>query len=115
MTMIGKDCPVRANAFCLSSEKRDSSAAMSPAETLCFDIFSPPPGDSDVISHDILDPGVDARLLARQPAGPKPVHQNPGAVRSRGRLVNPFDMNLLRSTLQGQAQPTRKLWEMRYL
>src|SRR6476646_7693960 len=51
MTMIGKDCPTRANAFCLSSEKRDSSAAMSPAETLCFDIFSPPPGDSDVISQ----------------------------------------------------------------
>src|ERR1700686_662254 len=51
MTMIGKDCPIRANAFCLSSEKRDSSAAMSPAETLCFDIFSPPPGDSDVISQ----------------------------------------------------------------
>jgi hypothetical protein len=24
---------------------------MSPAETLCFDIFSPPPGDSDVISQ----------------------------------------------------------------
>src|SRR3984893_9139998 len=51
MTMIGKDCPIHANAFCLSSEKRDSSAAMSPAETLCFDIFSPPPGDSDVISQ----------------------------------------------------------------
>src|SRR5665811_1923330 len=24
---------------------------MSPAETVCFDIFSPPPGDSDVISQ----------------------------------------------------------------
>src|ERR1035437_7735988 len=51
MTMIGKDFPVRANAFCLSSEKRVNSAAMSPAETLCFDIFPPLPGDSDVISQ----------------------------------------------------------------
>ena len=34
MTMIGKDFPVRANAFCLSSEKRASSAPMSPAGTL---------------------------------------------------------------------------------
>src|SRR5208283_2623263 len=51
MTTIGKDSPVRAHAFFLSSEKRASSAAISPADTLCFDIFSPPPGDSDVISH----------------------------------------------------------------
>ena len=51
MTMIGNDFPVRANAFCLNSEKRASSAQMSPAGTLCFDIFSPPPGDSDVISQ----------------------------------------------------------------
>jgi hypothetical protein len=51
MTMIGKVLPVRANAFFISSEKRASSTAMSPADTLCFDIFSPPPGDSDVISQ----------------------------------------------------------------
>src|ERR1019366_3996680 len=50
MTMIGNDFPVRANAFCLNSEKRASSADMSPAGTLCFDIF-PPPGDSEVISQ----------------------------------------------------------------
>src|SRR5208337_3717566 len=49
--MIGKDFPVRANAFCLRSEKRASNAAMSPAGTECFDIFSPKPGDSDVISQ----------------------------------------------------------------
>src|ERR1019366_5952590 len=53
MTMIGKDFPVRANAFCLSSEKRVNSAAMSPAETLCFDIFSPLPGDSDVMGDGV--------------------------------------------------------------
>jgi hypothetical protein len=51
MTMIGKDFPVRAYAFLLSSEKRASSAAISPADTLCFDIFSPRPGDNDVASQ----------------------------------------------------------------
>src|ERR1700683_2491170 len=51
MTTIGKDFPVRAHAFLLSSEKRASSAARSPADTLCLDIFSPPPGDSDVTSQ----------------------------------------------------------------
>src|SRR5271157_4351031 len=51
MTTIGKDFPVRAHAFLLSSEKRASSAAISPADTLCFDIFSLPPGDSDVINQ----------------------------------------------------------------
>jgi hypothetical protein len=46
MTTIGKDFPVRANAFSLSFEKRARIAAMSPADTL-----SPPHGDSDVISQ----------------------------------------------------------------
>src|SRR5271166_1319239 len=32
-------------------QKRPSSAAISPADTLCFDIFSPPPGESDVTSQ----------------------------------------------------------------
>ena len=54
MTTIGKDFPVRAQAFLLSSEKRASSAAISPADTLCLDIFSPRPGDSDVASQ--VDP-----------------------------------------------------------
>ena len=40
MTTIGKDFPVRAHAFLLSSEKRASNAAISPADTLCLDIFS---------------------------------------------------------------------------
>ena len=51
MTITGKDLPVRAHAFFLSSEKRASSPAISPADTLCFDIFSPRPGDSDVTSQ----------------------------------------------------------------
>jgi hypothetical protein len=49
--MIGNDFPVRANAFCFISEKRASSAPMSPAGTLCFDIFSPAPSDSEVVSQ----------------------------------------------------------------
>src|SRR4030088_959898 len=51
MTMIGNDFPVRANALCLNSEKRASSAPTSPAGIPCFDILSPPPGDRDVISQ----------------------------------------------------------------
>src|ERR1019366_8820378 len=51
MTSVGNDFPVRANAFCFISEKRANSAPMSPAGTLCFDIFSPAPGDSEVISQ----------------------------------------------------------------
>ena len=34
-----------------SCAKRSSSPATSPPRTACFDIFSPPSGDSDVISH----------------------------------------------------------------
>src|SRR5208283_5978754 len=51
MTMIGNDRPVRANVFCLSPERRASNAPMSPAGALCLDIFSPAPGDSEVISQ----------------------------------------------------------------
>ena len=43
--------PVRARAFCLRAENRVHSAQISPARTLCFDIFSPPPGDSEVINQ----------------------------------------------------------------
>ena len=51
MTTIGKDFPVRAHTFLLSSEKRASNAAISPADTLCLDIAYPRPGDSDVASQ----------------------------------------------------------------
>src|SRR5487761_19157 len=65
--MIGKDVPVRANAFCFSSENRASSDAISPAGTECFDIFSPPPGDNDVISQierlSSKDVNIPARLV----------------------------------------------------
>jgi hypothetical protein len=51
MTTIGKDFPVRGHAFVRSSERRASNAAISLAFTLCFDIFSPRPGDSEVTSQ----------------------------------------------------------------
>src|SRR5271167_3423475 len=51
MTTNGKTFPVLARAFSRSRAKRSSSSATSPPRTTCFDIFSPPPGDSEVISH----------------------------------------------------------------
>ena len=51
MTTKGKTFPVLARAFFRSCAKRSSSPATSPPRTACFDIFSPPSGDSDVISH----------------------------------------------------------------
>ena len=51
MTTNGKIFPVLALVFSRSCAKRSSSPATSPPRTTCFDIFSPPPGDSDVISH----------------------------------------------------------------
>src|SRR3977135_339987 len=49
--MIGKDSPVRVNALRRRSAKRASSAPTFPAGIPCFDIFSPPSGDNDVISQ----------------------------------------------------------------
>ena len=52
MTTIGNDFPVRAKRLLLEAPKSAPAAQqMSPAGTLCFDIFSPPPGDSEVISQ----------------------------------------------------------------
>src|SRR5271165_3627406 len=51
MAMIGKSWPVRARAFCFNDEKRSCSPATLPARTECFDIFSPPPGESEVTSQ----------------------------------------------------------------
>ena len=65
MTTIGKDFPVRSDAFRFSSEKRASSAATSPALTECFDIFSPEPGDSDVISQMERLSSSDVKMQAR--------------------------------------------------
>jgi hypothetical protein len=51
MTTNEKTFPVLARVFSRSCAKRSNSPATSPPCTTCFDIFSPPPGDSDVISH----------------------------------------------------------------
>src|SRR4051794_32172537 len=57
--MIGKIWPVRARAFWRRSANRANNPATSPARTLCLDIFSPAPGDREVISHvDRLRPYV---------------------------------------------------------
>src|SRR3974390_2873473 len=51
MTTNEKTFPVLARVFSRSCAKRSNSPVTSPPRTTCFDIFSPPPGDSDVISH----------------------------------------------------------------
>src|SRR5882672_12787099 len=51
MTTNGNTFPVLARVFFRICAKRSSSPATSPPRITCFDIFSPPPGDSDVISH----------------------------------------------------------------
>jgi len=56
-----------ANAFGLISEKRTSSTQMSPAGTLLFDIFSPPPGDSDVISQVDRLSSNEMKIVPRSP------------------------------------------------
>jgi hypothetical protein len=58
MIIIGKSCPVRTRVFCLSWTNRSSKPATSLAVTECFDIFSPAPGDRDVITQ--LDQPIPA-------------------------------------------------------
>src|ERR1700731_2310805 len=65
MTMVGNDLSVLINAFCPSSEKRASSAPMSPAGRVCLDIFSPPPGDSDVISQVERLSSIETKIAPR--------------------------------------------------
>ena len=63
--MIGKSRPVRAAALRLSSANRCSSPDTSPAWTECFDIFSPAPGDSDVISQVLRDSSNETKIAPR--------------------------------------------------
>ena len=65
MTTMGKDFLVRANAFCFKSENRASNPATSPARTECFDIFSPEPGDSDVMSQIERLSSKETKIAAR--------------------------------------------------
>src|SRR5713101_400974 len=65
MTIIGKSLPVRAVALRLSSANRRSSPDTSPAGTECLDIFSPPPGDRDVISQVLRDSSIETKIAPR--------------------------------------------------
>src|SRR6202453_483809 len=51
MTTIGEDFPVRAKTLSRIAQKRANRPARFPASTECLDIFCPPPGTSEVISH----------------------------------------------------------------
>src|ERR1700689_434713 len=51
MTTTGWVIPVRAKTLSRIAQKRASRPARSPASTQCLDIFCPPPGTSEVISH----------------------------------------------------------------
>src|SRR6516162_8287773 len=65
MTIIGKHRPVRAAALRRSSANRCNSPYTSPAETVCLDIFSPAPGDRDVISQARRDSSIDTKIAPR--------------------------------------------------
>src|SRR3954447_13208111 len=65
MTMIGKSRPVRTAALRLSSANRCSRPATSLAGTECLDIFSPAPGDSDVISQALRDNSIETKIAPR--------------------------------------------------
>jgi len=65
ITIIGKLCPVRACAFTWSWPKRASSPAISPAHTACFDIFSLPPGNSEVINQVDLLSSIEMKIAPR--------------------------------------------------
>src|SRR6266568_431173 len=65
MTIIGKFRPVRAAALRLSSANRRRSPDTSLAGTECLDIFSPPPGDRDVISQVLRDSSSETKIAPR--------------------------------------------------
>src|SRR5580693_6891134 len=65
MTTIGNDFLVRAKTFCFRTENRVSSAPISPAGTLCFDIFSPLPGNSEVITQVDRLSSIETKIAPR--------------------------------------------------
>src|SRR6266568_119667 len=65
MTIIGKSWPVRTVALRLSSANRRSSPDTSLAGTECLDIFSPPPGDRDVISQVLRNSSSETKIAPR--------------------------------------------------
>src|SRR5271169_5935300 len=65
MAMMGKSRPVRPRAFSLSWANRTSKPATSPARIECLDIFSPAPGDKDVISQIDRLSSKDTKIAGR--------------------------------------------------
>ena len=65
MTMPGKILPVRACALSRSLPRWPKSPATSPLRIGCLDIFSPPPGESEVISQVERDSSKDTKIAAR--------------------------------------------------
>src|ERR687883_1265835 len=65
MTMIGKSRPLRAAALRLSSANRCSRLATALAGTECLDIFSPAPGDREVISQARRDNSIETKIAPR--------------------------------------------------
>src|SRR3954453_2489668 len=65
MTMIGKSRPVRVAALRLSSANRCSRPGTSLAGTECLDIFSPAPGDREVISQALRDNSIETKIAPR--------------------------------------------------
>lgn len=63
--MIGYVCPVLARLLSCSFENNSIKATILPAATECFDILSPFPGDSDVMSHVERDSSKDRNIAAR--------------------------------------------------
>ena len=63
--MIGKSPPVRATALRLSSANRRSRPDTSLAGTERLDIFSPPPGDREVINHALRDSSIETKIAPR--------------------------------------------------
>ena len=61
--------PVVACAFACSAANRSNKLAKSPPATTCFDIFSPPPGDKDVISHFDRLRSIRKRTWRQDPRG----------------------------------------------
>src|SRR4051794_9911012 len=65
MTMIGKSRLVRTAALRLSSANRCSRPGTSLAGTECLDIFSPAPGDREVISQALRDSSIETKIAPR--------------------------------------------------
>src|SRR5215468_9100780 len=108
VVIIGKSRPVRAAALRLSSANRRSSPDTSPAGTECLDIFSPPPGDRDVISQVLRDSSSETKIA---PRSVRIAGCRSGSVLRHRRLQSQsrWGSNL---TLKEQRSPARRPWDL---